>query len=162
MYFLHARTGHWRQGGMTKEPLLTRSTQHWGHAELQYSRLRTIMSVEACGNQLMQEAKLQSLKRVPGLLVTDNSVVRGWVAEGGLGSWVGHNTTVVHIKGGKLSDSAHEDMWVDVMMVAMGDCLVLSSSGFSKVAVWMSNSTCFARMLTCQLNDEPRFEGIQV
>jgi hypothetical protein len=147
---------------MVREPLLIRSPKHWGYAELQFSRLRTIMSVEQCGNHLMQQAKLPQLRRAPGLLVTDNSVVRGWVSGGALRGWVAHNTTVEHIQGRKMTSDAHEDMWVDVMMMAMGDCLVLSSSGFSKVAVWMSNSTCFARMLTCQVNDESRFAGIQV
>jgi hypothetical protein len=154
--------GHWRQGGLQKEAVLTRSTQHSGYAELQYTRLRTIMSVDDCGSRLMRQMGYASLQDKPGLLVTDNSVVRGWVSSGALRNWVAHNTTVVHIKGAKVSDSAHEDMWVDVMMLAMGDCFVLSSSGFSQVALWMSNATCVMRMLNCQQDAEPRFAGIEV
>jgi hypothetical protein len=132
------------------ERVLTRGAGHSGAEELRYSQLHTILSVTSCTNDMTYRAGLPQLSHKPGLLVTDDSVVRRWVAGGLLRPWVAHTAQVVHIKSVHLTDKSHEDLWVDVMMLAMADCLVLSSSGFSYVALWMSNSTCFTPMVACQ------------
>jgi hypothetical protein len=147
---------------MLREPVLERSTYHSGYAELQYTRLRTIMSVSVCANTLASQRRVPSLLEQPGLLVTDNSLVRGWASSGELRSWVAYETTVAHMKGYHMDEHAHQDMWVDVMMLAMADCFVMSSSGFTNVAFFLSNTTCFIRMLTCQTEDAQRFTGIDV
>jgi hypothetical protein len=147
-------TGHWRQGGLRSEPVLERSAKHSGYKELMYSRLHTLLSVATCAGAIAQQAGLPVLAAKPGLMVTDNTVVRRWVAAGELRSWTAHNTTVVHIKGSDMTSAAHQDMWVDVMMLAKADCLVLSGSGFSNAALWMSNTTCYAYTLGCQQEGE--------
>jgi hypothetical protein len=74
---------------MLRELVLERSTCHSGYAELQYTRLRTIMSVGVCANTASQR-RVPSLLEQPGLLVTDNSLVRGWASAGELRSWVAY------------------------------------------------------------------------
>jgi L-rhamnose isomerase len=58
------------------------------------------------------------------LHVTDNSAMRRAVAAGQLNSWTAHSTTVVHMRHNRMSERSHEDMWVDMMMLSMADCLV--------------------------------------
>jgi hypothetical protein len=141
------------------ERVLKRAEGHSGTEELRFSKLHTVLSVSSCADELASQAGLPQLSDKPGLLVTDNTAVRGWVAGGSLRPWVAHGTEVVHIKSAYLNANSHEDLWVDVMMLAMADCLVLSSSGFSYTALWMSNSTCFTQMVDCQKANEPRFAG---
>jgi hypothetical protein len=58
-----------------------------------------------------------------------------------------------------MSERSHEDMWVDMMMLSMADCLVTSSSGFSYAALWMSNITCHSAVLDCQREHDQLLAG---
>jgi hypothetical protein len=49
-------------------------------------------------------------------------------------------------------------VWVDFMMLARADCLVLSASGFSYAALWVGNTTCMVTVHDCLKSTESYFE----
>jgi hypothetical protein len=48
-------------------------------------------------------------------------------------------------------------IWLDWMMLAKADCMVLSASGFGYVALWSSSTTCMVTMRECLKAAEKAF-----
>ena len=59
-----------------------------------------------------------------------------------------------------MDSSANLALWVDIMLLARSDCIIYSSSGYSNVALWMSNTQCYKHFTECVADDNARFEGV--
>jgi hypothetical protein len=62
----------------------------------------------------------------------------------------------------KMPVDANRAMWVDMLMLAKADCLIMSHSGYSLVAQIMSSARCVVWMSDCLSADDARFEGMGV
>jgi hypothetical protein len=122
---------HLRLGGQAGEP-----------EELSYrfdtSKLTTLMSAVTCGVWLAGTAGIDT-HTTPLLLLTDNNELRRFVHHGRLAGVTTSSFDAVHFGVAKNSTLQERySVFVDIALLARAHCVMLSPSGFSMTAWFMS------------------------
>ena len=132
---------HLRLGQMKGEPSTQNRVEEYGDP------LTTFLLSVSCGKSLAANASIDT-HAMPLLLVADHKKVRRCSQYGGLTSVITPHYEAVHTKFNIVE--SHLQSFIDLNLLARATCLVLSHSGFSNAAWWMSGGNpCMLLLSDC-------------
>lgn len=112
----------------------------------------SVFAAQTCARRLDK-----GLKQGPAgafVLLSDNDIVRAVVRDGLLAGVVGPTSRAMHVSTAVSlqpwqAKNAITDAFVEIAHMARATCFVYANSGFSRLAAWLSNSTCMVSLNDC-------------